>query len=73
VYTVSEMLDLRYGGRAGLISGVVMWAYTLMRHGGGVRARRSYGTAPQLRERRGWRRAARTVRHWVNRGSHFAW
>ncbi|MFG2757309.1 sodium:solute symporter [Streptomyces wuyuanensis] len=30
VYTVSEMLDLRYGGRAGLITGVVMWAYTLM-------------------------------------------
>ncbi|KAA0930339.1 sodium:solute symporter [Streptomyces apricus] len=30
VYTVSEMLDLRYGGRAGMISGVVMWAYTLM-------------------------------------------
>ncbi|MEU6252133.1 sodium:solute symporter [Streptomyces sp. NPDC047043] len=30
VYTVSEMLDLRYGGRAGVISGVVMWAYTLM-------------------------------------------
>ncbi|MFE2731286.1 sodium:solute symporter [Streptomyces sp. NPDC059349] len=30
VYTVSEMLDLRYGGRSGLISGVVMWAYTLM-------------------------------------------
>ncbi|GAB2845129.1 sodium:solute symporter [Streptomyces deserti] len=30
VYTVSEMLDLRYGGRAGLLSGVVMWAYTLM-------------------------------------------
>jgi SSS family solute:Na+ symporter len=30
VYTVSEMLDLRYGGKAGLISGVVMWAYTLM-------------------------------------------
>lgn len=30
VYTVSEMLDLRYGGRAGLISGIVMWAYTLM-------------------------------------------
>jgi SSS family solute:Na+ symporter len=24
------MLDLRYGGKAGLISGVVMWAYTLM-------------------------------------------
>ncbi|WP_306320430.1 MULTISPECIES: sodium:solute symporter [unclassified Streptomyces] len=31
VYTVSEMLDLRYGGgRAGMISGIVMWAYTLM-------------------------------------------
>ncbi|MFC7305410.1 sodium:solute symporter [Streptomyces monticola] len=30
VYTVSEMLDLRYGGRAGIISGVVMWVYTLM-------------------------------------------
>ncbi|MFD7289528.1 sodium:solute symporter [Streptomyces sp. NPDC059863] len=30
VYTVSEMLDLRYGGRAGVISGIVMWAYTLM-------------------------------------------
>ncbi|MGB8942650.1 sodium:solute symporter [Streptomyces sp. NBC_01283] len=30
VYTVSEMLDLRYGGRAGIISGVVMWSYTLM-------------------------------------------
>ncbi|MGW1278326.1 sodium:solute symporter [Streptomyces tsukubensis] len=30
VHTVSEMLDLRYGGRAGLISGLVMWAYTLM-------------------------------------------
>jgi SSS family solute:Na+ symporter len=31
VYTVSEMLDLRYGGgRAGVISGLVMWAYTLM-------------------------------------------
>ncbi|MGW7492366.1 sodium:solute symporter [Streptomyces sp. NPDC054786] len=30
VYTVSEMLDLRYGGSAGIISGVVMWAYTLM-------------------------------------------
>ncbi|MGW1293621.1 sodium:solute symporter [Streptomyces sp. NPDC002533] len=30
VYTVSEMLDLRYGGRAGIISGIVMWAYTLM-------------------------------------------
>ncbi|MFL4904282.1 sodium:solute symporter [Streptomyces sp. MMS24-I2-30] len=30
VYTVSEMLDLRYGGRAGVVTGVVMWAYTLM-------------------------------------------
>lgn len=30
VYTVSEMLDLRYGGKAGIITGVVMWAYTLM-------------------------------------------
>ncbi|MFJ5303762.1 sodium:solute symporter [Streptomyces sp. NPDC088350] len=30
VYTVSEMLDLRYGCRAGVISGIVMWAYTLM-------------------------------------------
>ncbi len=30
VYTVSQMLDLRYGGSAGMISGVVMWAYTLM-------------------------------------------
>ena len=31
VYTVSEMLDLRYGGgAAGIVSGVVMWAYTLM-------------------------------------------
>ncbi|MER6994872.1 sodium:solute symporter [Streptomyces sp. NPDC000410] len=30
VYTVSDMLDLRYGGRAGLITGIVMWAYTLM-------------------------------------------
>ncbi|MBQ0829145.1 sodium:solute symporter [Streptomyces tagetis] len=30
VYTVSEMLDLRYGGKAGIISGIVMWAYTLM-------------------------------------------
>ncbi|HEY9439910.1 MAG TPA: sodium:solute symporter [Streptomyces sp.] len=30
VYTVSEMLDLRYGGKTGLISGLVMWAYTLM-------------------------------------------
>ncbi|MEB8337343.1 sodium:solute symporter [Streptomyces endophyticus] len=31
VYTVSEMLDLRYGGgKAGMISGIVMWVYTLM-------------------------------------------
>ncbi|MFI1963573.1 sodium:solute symporter [Streptomyces pathocidini] len=30
VYTVSEMLDLRYGGSSGVISGIVMWAYTLM-------------------------------------------
>lgn len=30
VYTVGEMLDLRYGGSTSAISGVVMWAYTLM-------------------------------------------
>ncbi|RLP81309.1 sodium:solute symporter [Mycetocola lacteus] len=30
VYTVTEMLDLRYGGNSGLISGVVMFLYTLM-------------------------------------------
>ncbi|MFF3764835.1 sodium:solute symporter [Streptomyces sp. NPDC001922] len=30
VYTVSQMLDLRYGGSSGLVSGIVMWAYTLM-------------------------------------------
>lgn len=30
VYTVSEMLNLRYGGSAALISGLVMWVYTLM-------------------------------------------
>ncbi|GLZ34666.1 solute:Na+ symporter, SSS family protein [Lentzea sp. NBRC 105346] len=30
VYTVSEMLDLRYGGNSSAISGVVMWGYTLM-------------------------------------------
>ncbi|MFG2192593.1 sodium:solute symporter [Streptomyces sp. NPDC048639] len=30
VYTVSQMLDLRYGGSSGLISGIVMWSYTLM-------------------------------------------
>ncbi|MEC3980272.1 sodium:solute symporter [Amycolatopsis sp. H20-H5] len=30
VYTVGEMLDLRYGGSTSAISGVVMWVYTLM-------------------------------------------
>ncbi|MEU3612892.1 sodium:solute symporter [Streptomyces sp. NPDC006872] len=30
VYTVAEMLSLRYGGAASVISGVVMWIYTLM-------------------------------------------
>ncbi|GAA1465900.1 sodium:solute symporter [Nocardiopsis exhalans] len=30
VYTVSEMLDLRYGGNSRLISGLVMWGYTFM-------------------------------------------
>ncbi|MCP3802725.1 sodium:solute symporter [Allokutzneria sp. A3M-2-11 16] len=30
VYTVSEMLQLRYGGGAAAISGVVMWIYALM-------------------------------------------
>lgn len=30
VYTVSQMLELRYGGASTLVSGVVMWAYTLM-------------------------------------------
>lgn len=30
LYTVSEMLHLRYGGSASAISGIVMWAYTLM-------------------------------------------
>ncbi len=30
VYTVSEMLDLRYGGNSSMISGLVMAAYTLM-------------------------------------------
>lgn len=31
LYTVSEMLDLRYGGGASsAVSGMVMWAYTLM-------------------------------------------
>ncbi|ANZ38903.1 sodium:solute symporter [Lentzea guizhouensis] len=30
VYTVSQMLDLRYGGSSSMVSGTVMWAYTLM-------------------------------------------
>ncbi|GAA5168534.1 sodium:solute symporter [Pseudonocardia eucalypti] len=30
VYTVGEMLDLRYGGSTATVSGVVMWVYTLM-------------------------------------------
>jgi SSS family solute:Na+ symporter len=30
VYTVGEMLDLRYGGRTSAVSGIVMWGYTLM-------------------------------------------
>lgn len=30
VFTVPEMLDLRYGGSTSVISGVVMWGYTLM-------------------------------------------
>ncbi|OEV30402.1 sodium:solute symporter [Streptomyces nanshensis] len=30
VYTVSQMLDLRYGDSSSVISGAVMWAYTLM-------------------------------------------
>ncbi len=30
VYTVSQMLELRYGPGASLVSGLVMWAYTLM-------------------------------------------
>ncbi|MEU9256115.1 sodium:solute symporter [Streptomyces sp. NPDC048270] len=30
VYTVAEMLSLRYGDAASLISGLVMWIYTLM-------------------------------------------
>jgi SSS family solute:Na+ symporter len=30
VYTVSEMLDVRYGGSSAAVSGVVMWAYALM-------------------------------------------
>ncbi|WP_017586646.1 sodium:solute symporter [Nocardiopsis ganjiahuensis] len=30
VYTVSEMLDLRYGGNSQVVSGLVMWGYTFM-------------------------------------------
>lgn len=30
VFTVTEMLDLRYGGSSGLISGIVMFLYTFM-------------------------------------------
>ncbi|MGW4866812.1 sodium:solute symporter [Streptomyces chartreusis] len=30
VYTVADMLSLRYGGSASIISGLVMWVYTLM-------------------------------------------
>lgn len=30
VYTVAEMLDLRYGGGSTALPGAVMWAYTLM-------------------------------------------
>jgi SSS family solute:Na+ symporter len=30
VYTVSDMLDIRYGGSSGAVSGVVMWGYALM-------------------------------------------
>ncbi|ONI74891.1 sodium:solute symporter [Actinosynnema sp. ALI-1.44] len=30
VYTVSDMLDIRYGGSSAAVSGVVMWAYALM-------------------------------------------
>ncbi|MDN5804431.1 MAG: sodium:solute symporter [Microlunatus sp.] len=30
VFTVSQVLDLRYGAKASLVSGVVMWMYTLM-------------------------------------------
>jgi SSS family solute:Na+ symporter len=30
VYTVSEMLDVRYGGSSAAASGTVMWAYALM-------------------------------------------
>lgn len=30
VYTVSQMLELRYGPGSSVLSGIVMWAYTLM-------------------------------------------
>lgn len=30
LYTVSEMLELRYGGSVSAVSGIVMWGYTLM-------------------------------------------
>ncbi|GAA1078620.1 sodium:solute symporter [Nocardiopsis composta] len=30
VYTVAEMLDLRYGGNSRAVSGLVMWGYTFM-------------------------------------------
>ncbi|MFJ9553700.1 sodium:solute symporter [Nocardiopsis sp. NPDC101807] len=30
VFTVSEMLDLRYGGNSRVVSGLVMWGYTFM-------------------------------------------
>ncbi|RSM80654.1 sodium:solute symporter [Kibdelosporangium aridum] len=30
VYTVSDMLDIRYGGSSASVSGVVMWGYALM-------------------------------------------
>ncbi|MEV4312234.1 sodium:solute symporter [Actinocrispum sp. NPDC049592] len=30
VYTVSDMLDIRYGGSSAAVSGVVMWGYALM-------------------------------------------
>jgi SSS family solute:Na+ symporter len=30
VYTVSEMLDVRYGGNSAPVSGVIMWGYALM-------------------------------------------
>ncbi|MBE9376487.1 sodium:solute symporter [Saccharopolyspora sp. HNM0983] len=30
LHTVSELLDLRYGGSTGFVAGAVMWGYTLM-------------------------------------------